>query len=391
MPILKKWQVLEFKKYTQAIKSSKSNHILNYICITPEGKLIKTDLETTCMMGVDFALKQLDLFGANSDKTKNIYKKIMNADFSLEENLLVDEKILYAITNSSSNEYIYVWNEKVIGSDKKERFEINISDAKNLSVHPFEDASVYPKIIQYDGEVDVYLDRGVITAMQIARKFTQSDTANDFSALHIYGKYIMAYNFHSFFFKELNVELPNIILVDKHANAISQFDSLAFYNAEKHYYFVSKERDVLYMFTKTQYRTPDLIGQIKMLKQKMEENPARFFISRDEFLNFCNLVSLSTEKTVTPCILTPEKTLRFEGNDACKEIVSDIFCEGDPSEFNFNSQLIRPGMEVIKESKLNCSVIQNMFIVENKEDNGLTVVCFVGGQKQTQSEIQEDE
>lgn len=376
MPILKKWQLIEFRKYTQSIKPPKGNPILNYICITPEGKLVKTDLEITCSMGVDFALKQLEMFGATSDKTRKIAQKIIGADFSIETNLLVDEKILYALVNPSDSDFIYIWRDKE---------DINISDGKSLTVHPYEESNLFPNMPKFEGQVDVLINKDVITGIQTARKFTQSDNKSEFCAVHLLGNYIMAYNFHSMFFKQLNdIELPNMILIDKFSNAISQFEFIDFYSGPNHYFFSSKEKNILYTFTKTQYKTPNLIDQISIIKQKTEEAEYKFFMSKDDILKFCEHVSASTDKTVTPCTLSKNKTLVFSGNDACKEITRDIYIEGNVSEFNFNSKLVQPGFEAIRDSKLFCIIISNMLIIQVKEENCLTVVCFVGGQKQNE-------
>jgi hypothetical protein len=359
MPTIKKWQLVAFKQYAGSISAAKQSPLLEYLLVSPDATITKSNLQTVCKMRVEFLLQQTEL-----------YRDVEKEGFT--EPLLVHERTLYGLVDTTAATDINI---------SQQGEEIVISDGKTVVRHSVQKFEEYPRLPQVpDGEYFIF-DQIMLKAMKVARRFASDDeNAANFQAIHVKDKTIGAINNAGFFVKEFSAAMPTASLSREQVAILNNFENVGFKETDNHYFFRVGADELLFAFTKSEWKTVPLESRVAVIKKSMENGVQRFVIPREELLGFCDFVSRTFTSKITPCILEEDSTLRLYENQynhgAKKQIV---VLEGKPTRFNFNSSTIIEGVRALPQDKFNCFVLANetyQALIISEVDG--SYACFMG-------------
>jgi hypothetical protein len=348
MPILKRWQLEDFKKYSSQIQPKVNlNPMLGYIRLSTDGKLTKTDLAMFCSMSVDLVQKQGEMFdAANPDIFTN--------------DILIDEKTLYGVVNTTSSDEITI---------KELSDRIQITDGTGTFGHKKEDVSLYPTIPQIP-ENFVAIGSSVLKALKIARVFISKDTkAQHNQAIHINEGMVFGINQFYSYFKIVDSEVPNVTLLKEHANLISDFDAIGFAQTDRFLFFRVGNSELIYAFVKSEWISPSIKAHFDILMKKIEEPEVnKFKIQKKDIVSFCDYVDQVSQNKINVCILEGD-TIKLSDTNEFNSAIKRIPIEGKADRFTFNNDLIIQGLKALPQTEFNCCMINKGLIIRDQDNS----------------------
>lgn len=341
MFILKKFQLQEFAKHSGGIQGQPLP-ILSYLKLDKNGILSKTNQAISLSY-------QIDISGEAED-------------------ILLDERTLFSLVNKTNSDVITI---------KNEGKSIIISDGTNHLNHAVEDFKMFPNLPELPTTNPTRVTSPIINTIKIARGFIATEeSAANFRAVHIQGNYIAAFNNHLFYIKEFKFTFPNVILLDEYCDILTQYNSADFWETERHYFYKFNSK-LLFVFTKTEFKTPAIDERIAFLKAV---NNDKFSIKKSELVDFCELANGLTNSKQIVCSFAKDPVhgsiIFLQDNDYAKGVKSEIKVDGEIQEFNFNSKITISAFKSIPDDQLSCTVV-NKGLVINQNNYW---ACFMGTQ-----------
>lgn len=351
---IKTFQLNEFAKLTSQIQDNKANPLLSYLKLTKDGTLTKSNQEIYFTMQVDFLLAQSSMF------------RTTEANSPLSDDLLIHEDTLFGLVESTKSEAISI--------DVKNGSVI-ISDGKTTLKHQVEDIALFPITPKLPETEPILLDKQILQTIKTAKAFCSSDpNQTNFQAVHMNDNYIAGISFHTLYVKEFDQAFTNVIFTHKMIDIITQFESVELFDSDKNYFF-KPASGKLFVFTKTEFSTPDFRNQINKVK---EVNIDRFKIQKSDIIDFCELANKISSLRVTSCKLSTDSEngsqIILNDTETHKEIKMEVHVDGYAQEYSFSHKLILPPLKALKQNELDCLVASNALIVF--EDSSFA--CFYG-------------
>jgi hypothetical protein len=347
MPILKKWQLEDFKKNTSVIQPKENlNPLLAYIKLTKDGYLYKTDFAMFCRMKMIFDLKQGDLYQQlETDSFKN--------------DILIHEKTLFGVINTTDKDSIEI-------TEMPDKIVITAGEMKVH--HKKEDINLFPRMPDIP-DTFIAVGSSVLRAIGISKSFVGADaTTASMQGIHINEGIVFGISRYASYFKEIKDEIPNMILLKQHANILSQFDAISFEEVGNFMFFKVGTDELIYAFVKAEIISPSIRVHLDKLKEVISNGVNKFEFNKSDLLSFCEFIEQTSRNEINICVIEGDSISLLDTNEfngANRKITVD----GNIDKFKFNSSLVIQGLKALPQKRVNCSIINQGLLITDKEDS----------------------
>lgn len=277
-----------------------------------------------------------------------------------ETEILINEKVLFALLNVTKDEWIEV-HEKYIksGVDK-----IPIT---------FEDIMNYPNPPDITDQPSYKLTKDHIAAINIAKNYiSDMDNQMQYQFVHLNEEAIYAFHSHYFYINNSFDKLPVAQLTKEECNIITSQDEIDFLDLPNHHVFFIP--GYTYIFTKAE----EVKITISAVVSKLQLAAKEFVCSKDQISDFISLANSVSESQIATCTLSGNM---LSMNDASYNRGNErvVNMEGEADEFIFNSRLVAVPFKAIPYTTIKGKVNMNNFIITGGSDNEW--FCFLGMSK----------
>lgn len=268
-------------------------------------------------------------------------------------NILISERIFFAIVSSSKQEFIEIQVEA-------DRILIIDSDKTYL---PIEDVAQFVNPPEYSSEADAFkFDKDHLKAIRIASNFTNDlPSAGFMQFVHTSGENIFAFHTNYFYINGSFKGLPVASLRSEEIKILSEIDEIEFMDLPNHHVFFTPGYE--YIFTKTEAAMPKLDAVFASLNLPGKN----FTCNTSDLVDFIQRANLISESEIAQCSITPAGMflqLRIDDANYSRSNERLISSTGEPDEWVFNSRVLLNPMRAIPYEILNAKTNRNYLIIQ---------------------------
>lgn len=348
---IKTSEVRDFFKRANAIKDNGILPIYAYIkfeCKKDVGKLYKSN-------GNSFVVHDVEL---TADK---------------EESIMVEEKMLIAITNKTSAEEITIESKKIKDSD---RFDVTFTDGTQKLKSQSYNVADFSKIPEIGKEKSFLLPSDVISSLSLSKGCAKVDPKLKMWMCYVYiqslGKKkscIFGTNGVVMYYKTFDFDLPAITFELETCGIIGSFGELEYTFKENFHFFNAGK--TIYGFINCEAKPPDISPIISQF-----DNKSNFTVSRKDLLDFCETVEFINNSALKPIVYIKDagkNAVQFSYANSemarSNEITLDVKKTGKVEDFPVMSEYfvtLFKGLDF--DSVRLCGPIKHSYFVTSDED-----------------------